>query len=414
MGAKRALTFCRNLPRVVGPLGRRFTSISSGTMICAAIPDAPGHFGQGRGYLAHQKEINAEPGDLRNRWKTLTQGFWKGLKRELTSLPFDRYAKFLPWTLRGCKRFIETQECVLIQVNAGPFSGLILGTILSKQTGLPLVLDLRDPWAHDPIYSEAWGTIGAAMARKIERWAFEQASRVVMNSESAVTLYRDAYEGILPAEHFEFIRNHFDETLYDPLPSPPSIDDPFRVVFFGHLTPIRNGELFFEAWRRFIDREELKVGDAVLLTLGEHTQADDEAVRSLDLTNFVDRAPWRPFIRSRELLGTADVLLDLTSPRHGLRIAGKLYDYLCAQRPILSVSNNPEVARIHADTKVGICVDHDVNAIVDALSELYRRKREGIPFEPDQSIIHGFSAGPAAKKMARIFDQAVSARESAQ
>ena len=71
------------------------------------------------------------------------------------------------------------------------------------------------------------------MARKIERWAFEQASRVVMNSESAVTLYRDAYEGILPAEHFEFIRNHFDETLYDPLPSPPSIDDPFRVVFWA-------------------------------------------------------------------------------------------------------------------------------------------------------------------------------------
>ena len=47
---------------------------------------------------------------------------------------------------------------------------------------------------------------------------------------------------------------------------------------FGHLTPIRNGELFFEAWRRFIDREELKVGDAVLLTLGE--QADGEDVRT--------------------------------------------------------------------------------------------------------------------------------------
>ena len=40
------------------------------------------------------------------------------------------------------------------------------------------------------------GTMGAAMARKIERWAFERASRVVMNSESAVTLYRDAYEDI--------------------------------------------------------------------------------------------------------------------------------------------------------------------------------------------------------------------------
>ena len=57
-----------------------------------------------------------------------------------------------------------------------------------------------------------------------------------------------------------------------------------------------------------------------------------------------------------ELLGTADVLLDLTSPRHGLRIAGKLYDYLCAQRPILSMSTT-QVARIHADTKVEICVD---------------------------------------------------------
>ena len=100
VGAKRALTFCRNLPQNGWtPRSSRFTSISSGTMIwCHSFRMCPPTAFPGRayGYLAHQKELNAEPQDFGdNRGKTSnTQGFWKGLKRELTSLPFDRYAKF--------------------------------------------------------------------------------------------------------------------------------------------------------------------------------------------------------------------------------------------------------------------------------------------------------------------------------
>jgi glycosyltransferase involved in cell wall biosynthesis len=419
VGAKRALTFCRNLPAegwtpsvITLPV-----HIERDIDLEPLIPDVPTYRHYRTGPMdtwLTRKELNAKPkpfGDNRGQ-NTHSRGIWQQIKKELTSLPFDRYAKFIPWAAKGCQQFIESEGCDLIHVNAGPFSGLILGTMLSKRTGLPLVLDLRDPWAHDPIYSDAWGVMGTALAKKIEKWAFTQASRVVMNSESAVGLYREAYADILPATHFEVIRNHFDEALYDPLPAPPGAHGPFRVIFFGHLTPLRNGQLFFEAWRRFIDREKLVVGDAILLTLGERTAADDDAVEALSLTDFVGREQWQPFIRSRQLLGTADVLLDLTSPRHGLRIAGKLYDYLCARRPILSVSNNPEVAQIHAEAKVGHCVSHDVDAIVEALSDLYRRKRDGIPFEPNLDVVHQFSAGPAAAKMARIFHEVIENAQS--
>jgi hypothetical protein len=112
-------------------------------------------------------------------------------------------------------------------------------------------------------------------------------------------------------------------------------------------------------------------------------------------------------VQSRALLGRADVLLDLTGPRHHLRIAGKLYDYLAAGRPVLSVSNNPEVAEIHTLTQIGRCVGHDAAAIAEALSRFLDEKRRAVPFTPNADAVASFSAAPAAAKMAAIFDDAL-------
>lgn len=419
VGAKRGLTFARHLPRhgwdpvvVALPFEQNRDPALDGL-----VPDVPVWRGFRSGPVAWLQDrassrTAVDPAADRRAAKAEQHApphALARLRRELGGLPVDRYLKFQPWVFAGALRLLRRHRCRLIHVSAGPFSGLMLAWALAEASGLPLVCDLRDPWAHDPIYSEAWTPLGRRVARTIEAGAFRRAGRVVMNSASALAHYRAVYEGVLPAEHFECIRNHFDPALYGPLPSPPGADGPFEVVFFGHLTPVRDGQLFFEAWRRFIDAEGLAPGEAVLTTLGTRTPADEAAIERLRLGAFVQTHGWMPFTASRALLGRADLLLDITHPRHRLRIAGKLYDYMAAGRPILSITANPEVAVILDETGLGQAVEHDIDAIVTALSTALGHKRAGERPAIDRAALARYEAGPAAAQMARIFDEVVGA-----
>jgi glycosyltransferase involved in cell wall biosynthesis len=419
VGAKRALTLSRHLPAhgwrpAVLALPEHLEVDGA---LRPFVPDVPIDRGYRSGPLAWVADAvdRLTPprpvGDARARTTGVAPtGIRARLAFELDGLPFDKYTRYLPWAGARALRFLRRHDCRLIYVSAGPFSAMYLGTALAEVTGLPLVLDLRDPWAVDPLYSEAWTDTGRALANRLEAWAFGRAQRVVLNSASSLALYREAYATRFPADHFDMVRNHFDPGLYDPAPPPPGPADPFRIVFFGHLTPLRDGRLFFEGLRRFIDAEALAPGAVEVVTLGEVTPADETAIDALGLRSFVRAHPWVSFVHSRALLGRADVLLDLTGPRHHLRIAGKLYDYMAAGRPVLSVSNNPEVADIHARTRIGRCVGHDAFAIADALRAFLADKRADRPFAPDAAAIAEFSAAPAAAHMAAIFDTAVEAR----
>jgi hypothetical protein len=270
IGAKRGLTLARNLPRhgwdpavIALPIdGNRDPALE------ARVPAVPIWRGFRGGPIAWfeeatQRQSAMRPADDQRAAKArpaAPSGLKARMRRELGGLPVDRYLKFQPWVIGGALRFLRRHRCELIHVSAGPFSGLALAYALAGLTGLPLVCDLRDPWAHDEIYRDAWTPTGQRIAAAVEAAVFRRAGRVVMNSEAALAHYREVYAGVLPAEHFACIRNHFDPELYDPAPPPPGREGPFTVVFFGHLTPVRDGALFFEAWRRFIDAEQLAPG----------------------------------------------------------------------------------------------------------------------------------------------------------
>ncbi|MCB9553839.1 MAG: glycosyltransferase [Myxococcales bacterium] len=414
IGAKRGLTLARNLPRhgwdpavIALPIDR-----NAEPALAPLVPDVPIWRGFRSGPIAWFEQATRRRSGMRPAEDTRAakagaerpSGLAARVRRELGGLPVDRYLKFQPWVLAGAWRFLRRHRCELIHVSAGPFSGLALAYALAELTGLPLVCDLRDPWAHDPIYSDAWTPTGRAVARAFEAAAFRRAGRVVMNSDAALAHYRAVYAGELPPERFTRIRNHFDPELYAPAPPPPGRGGPFTVVFFGHLTPVRNGALFFEAWRRFIDAERLAPGDATLITLGDRTPTDESAIERLALAPYVETRPFMPFVDAPKLLGAADLLLDIYDPRHLLRISGKLYDYMAARRPVLSISSNPEVIEMVRETGLGRVVPHDVGEIVAALSAALADKRAGTVPAIDPARLQPFEAGPAAAQMAAVFD----------
>jgi len=322
-------------------------------------------------------------------------------RRELVgaiSDPVDRFAKYLPWALLGSLRLLRRTGCRAIYANSGPFSALQLGAALARLTGLPLISDLRDPWALEPNYRAARTALAQRLVELQEGHCFQRSQAVLLNTEAALAAYREEYAGRLPAERFDAVRNCYDPELYAPGPAAPGPDERFRIIYYGHLRPTKNAGLFLRALRRFVQAAGIEPGRLVFVTLGERTPADREAISALGLGDYVQEHPWLPFTRCRELLGRAHLLLDLMGPQHGLQISGKLYDYLACERPVLSVSPNPEVDGILCSTGVGRRVAVDEESIVAGLTWAWERRGQAL--QPDRDALIRYQAQPAAARVA--------------
>ena len=61
--------------------------------------------------------------------------------------PLGEHALDLPHALRAARTLLREHRPDVILVNADPFAATLLGARLARESGVPLILDLRDPWA---------------------------------------------------------------------------------------------------------------------------------------------------------------------------------------------------------------------------------------------------------------------------
>jgi len=420
VGAKRPLHFCRHLPAhgwrpavVALP-----AEIERDPALDALVPDVPllrTLRGGPTAWLEDVRDRLSRPGD--GLWQYTAQGKTaearppKGpLEKALREISgtlgtFDRFTKHIPWALPGILRFAREHRCEAVYANAGPFSALLLAGAVHRLSGLPMVLDLRDPWSLEPNYRASWTAGGRRLVDALEAAHFRRARKVILNTASAHQAYVRHYAGRLPEGRFTFIRNQFDPELYvEPGPAPRP-GEPFRIIYFGHLRPTKNADLFLLALSKLVAAEGLTPDELELVMLGEVSPRDREVYARLGLSSFVHLRDWLPFTRSPELLGTADVLLDLQGPNHSLQVSGKFYDYLAAGRPILTLSPNPEMDEMYATCKAGSRVPLSVDAVVDALRDRYARRFE--PWAPDAAGVVTFGAKAATARFAEVLDEVV-------
>jgi len=89
----------------------------------------------------------------------------------------DDEVLWLPAALRAGIRLLQERAIDVIFSTAGPSTNHLVGTILARETGLPLVADYRDPWT--------WGMHQTQFA--LRRWIEEAMERAVIQQAAAVT-----------------------------------------------------------------------------------------------------------------------------------------------------------------------------------------------------------------------------------
>lgn len=282
-----------------------------------------------------------DPAEHLKKW-TLTR---KDRIGRLTSVPAKLAGRLLDATsapdtrmwsrrriCRAARAAIREHNVDAIWIGGPPFSYFLVGAALKREFGLPVVLDLRDPWTTmDTRYIGSWG-----FRRKLDRWlerrVFANSDRIIVNTLGACQQYRELYPD-LPADRWAVLTNGYDLAEFDRV-APAKFD---RTVFFhaGLTSRIRTSHHLIRAIARLRGEGAIRPGQFQFVSCGEPTPEEAAAIRDNDLcelVRFLGRVPHEQVLSM--MLG-ADVLVLLVAEGHERNIPGKLYEYFAAAKPIL-------------------------------------------------------------------------------
>jgi glycosyltransferase involved in cell wall biosynthesis len=260
--------------------------------------------------------------------------------------PVDRFLPYAYGASREIVRLCDEQQIDLVYVTASPFSAMLAGIWAKQKTGLPLLFDMRDPWTLSPLSFVKKPAILQAVEHRLERLCLTRAERVIFNTARCADAYRALYPSM--QQKFFHMHNGFDQTQFLPAPTAPIIEE--TIVHFGNFFHQRSVGSVLRAAQRF--------PGVRLVVYGRFRDEDLALASSLGMAERMEQRKPVTYEQSMQELSKAGVLLLLQPETTDLQIPAKLFDYLCAKRPILALANNPEISKILQETNTGIAVSN--------------------------------------------------------
>jgi hypothetical protein len=276
---------------------------------------------------------------------------WRSALGRLTApltAPFDRnpelvplgeHALDIPHALAAARRLLDRHSCEVIVVNADPYAACLVGQRLAEERRLPLIVDLRDPWALCELRRPMRQGPQRALVDRMERRVVERSSFVVLNTETTRGAYANHYRD-LSEDRFRVIRNHADRSLmFRADPGPPQ--KPFELLVLGHLRRFIAGETLLEALtecrQRGLDEQRLRLN-----VVGSAPSESLDRARELGILDMIRIQPPRPYRSIPSTIEEADLLVAVGHPGQQ-RIPAKIYDYAISPRPFAVVSDSLEI-----------------------------------------------------------------------
>lgn len=289
----------------------------------------------------------------------------------------DPHVGWIPDCVRRGKEIIGKEKFDLIFATGGPWSGLVAAARLKKASGLPLVLDFRDPW-----YSNPTAVRRAKVCRHIdlglEKYVMNAADAIIANTEELRADFLKRFPK-LSSDQVVAITNGFEDYL--PALARPS-GRPLTLTHTGALYFSRNPLPLLQAAAQLITSGRIGKGDFRLKFVGG-IQVDDSRVSELlsseAMTGVVDVVDRVPYAESLRYTQEADALL-LIQPDFPLQVPRKLFEYMAAQKPIFCITEHQgATGKLVRCNGLGYVCENDVIAIGKNLNKLIEDWQQGQP-----------------------------------
>ncbi|MBY6188649.1 glycosyltransferase [Marinobacter hydrocarbonoclasticus] len=363
-------------------------------VICADSPDRQFHPAGGltdSGCAPGLTRFSVAPMNIKPAWQWPTR-LIKGVRRLLGLRPIEdgriaRHFWFIDlewgWILPA---YQQACECIrqsrpdAIYVSCPPFSAAVVGYLLKRRFGLPLVLDFRDGWGGS-------GYHGSQASHGWEQRLVSMADRLIVTSPSD-----QAYYQALSNTPVSLIYNGYDAPFDRPYLA--HVGDPtLTLTYLGGWDGFRRSP---EALLRALKQCDFPWR---LVSAGNTNQALVAWASTLGLSDQVLAQGALPKGQLGPLLAQSDLLfINKGQPEPGQRdthVAAKILDYLACGKPILAelpFGDSQEVLRQYAKSLTEVSAGKP-DDYVAALKTLYQLKRRGELHgqAPDDEFLARFS-----------------------
>lgn len=302
---------------------------------------------------------------------------------------------------------IHAQDPVDVVFASGPpYSAMLAGCDFSHASGVPLVLDLRDPWRDNAAlhWPTSWHR-NRSLA--LERRAMACASALVAVSEPIAQEARS-----LGASQTSVLPNGFDPERV-PVWAPDA-SAPLTLAFMGRFSrALTDPEPLFAGMALAAETSPAAAAVRLVVAGPEYPWVAD-LVAHYGLSQRVEIRGYLPNADALALVAGADIGVIALADVPGTKAiySSKLFDYLGIGIPVLLVGPTECVAAdVLREARAGTVVAPTAPAVAAVLATLAEAKAAGqaVP-EPESDAVARFSRSSQAAALSALLDSVVRAR----
>lgn len=285
--------------------------------------------------------------------------------------PVDNKIGWLSQLIKAGRQALKDQSYDLIYISLGPFSSGIGAYALSRESGIPLAVDLRDYWTLLADYDLQGGALYKKLSRGLEERIYRHASLIVTATGG---IGSDAAKAFGPelAKKMITVYNGWDESDFADLPKA-EVDEGYSFAYFGNIYARRSLRHFYRALARLRAENALPPNTRVKLYGNFFRETLDEIAASgvADLIDVVPQLSHREALAAMRNANALLLVVNSSSPRGTL--TSKIFEYLRAQKPILAMvpSHNEAAALLKQCGHDLICAMESADSIHHCLKRLF-------------------------------------------
>jgi len=343
------------------------------------------------------KTFREELGETAN--KDTIIDFFLNCAKEILAYP-DYNKGWYKYVILIASKVLESEKFDAIISSAGPYTGHIIAHDLKKESGIPWVADFRDLWTqnHNYLYSRV---------RKYFETKLEV--RILTDADAITTVSQPLADKLhlLHCAPVYVVPNGFDPDFVN---YNASLSQKFSINYTGRIYRGKMDlELLFKIIRRTIDWNLINPSFIEIHFWGFFEPWLHNLVERYSLDAIVNIHESVPHEQAIKIQQRSQLLLLLTwnDPEEEGIITGKVFEYLAARRPILSIGYSKGVINeLLIETQAGV-VAEDEYELEEALMNYYNEyKVEGrVRYAGIDSKIEQYSHREMARKLVGVFEE---------
>jgi len=366
-------------------------------------------------------------------------------------IPMEPAVTLSLWHLvRKVKELHKTHNFSLVFVTSNPVANAIGGVLIKKNTGCPLVVELRDPWTQNPL--KTWPTrVHYLIEGWLEKKLLLNASQIIMNTPTArnnlLKKYPDRKANVVHVISHGYDSERFHEFEEENTNEP---GDSLVIGYIGgfYMEPEKDNNkqvvktilssiksyFQFSIMTKKQRKSSESSPEAIFKAIEELSKENSELSKNIQF-RFTGASPYQIFPLAKKYGISHQVelfqkilpskvnnefqkcdILFLTNPRieNSPFIGAKTVEYLASGKPVLAELPQGDQARLLTKSGGGwYCKSGDVECLKEKLIEAFHaKKKRSLKKIKNAEYIKKFERKNQVNDLAKVFNQSLNKTSS--